>query len=146
MVDDFKGREELDLDALTQQPGRIKLNGEYLEIMPPTLGELIVLTKLRKKLTESQGDPVAALELFEESRVEIEKIIPELEGKLRDISQIMGVIQFMDALATPKDLEELAKRKITPLNDDQKKALDSIGLGKSEDSVTSTQDILIPQS
>lgn len=146
MVDNIRDREELDLDALTNAPGRIKFQGEWFDVQPPTLEQLVQLARIKREIGKPGIDEVEGLELFAKAREDLKEFLPELAGKLRDISEILGVLQFMDQLATPNDVEELTRRRITPLNDDQKKALDSLGLGPSEDSATSTQDILLPQS
>ena len=114
---------DLDLDTLVKPSKKVKLNGEIIELEPPTLEELVKLAKLGGEL---QGMDTSNLNADEVSDVidklnaGIRDVMPALKDVKLNIEQIIAVIEMMVDYATPNDTKELEKRGVK-LDGDQKK-------------------------
>jgi DNA polymerase I-like protein with 3'-5' exonuclease and polymerase domains len=136
---------DLDLDALTTPPKRVKINGEIIEIFAPDVQSLFELMAVGNKLKSSKDvKEEDAQQVFSDFRAQIDKLIPALKGKSVSIDQLFRLIDLVSKMAIPNDLEEMEKRGIT-INSEQKKIL-SDSLEKSPDSSISTQDTPLVQS
>lgn len=116
---------DLDLDTLVKPSKKVKLNGNIIELQPPTLEELVKLAKLGGELqgmdtSNLNADEVS--EVIEKLNGGIRELMPELKDTKLSIEQIIAVIEMMVDYAQPNDNKELAKRGVT-LDNDQKKTV-----------------------
>lgn len=116
---------DLDLDTLVKPSKKVKLNGNIIELEPPSLEELVKLAKLGGEL---QGMETTNLNADEVSNVidklngGIRELMPALADVKLNIEQIIAVIEMMVDYATPNDTKELEKRGIS-MTSDQKKTV-----------------------
>lgn len=120
---------DLDLDTLVKPSKKIKLGGEAIEIQPPSLEELLKLSKLGGAIQKRQsGEKMSeeeAVEAINNLRDAFAELIPELKGKALNVEQLLALLDLVVAMAMPSDVSELEKRGIT-LDADQKKILQDL--------------------
>lgn len=116
---------DLDLDTLSQNKKRVKINGQVIEFEPPALEDLIDLAKLGGKLQKYQGEQ--EVENVEEMgdvmdglKSGLQNIVPELKEHKLNLQQLLALIDLFVQSAQPNDAKELEKRGIK-LDGDQKK-------------------------
>lgn len=114
---------DLDLDTLVKPSKKVKLNGEIIELEPPTLEELVKLAKLGGELqgmdtTNLNADEVSTV--IDKLNEGIRDVMPALKDVKLNIEQIIAVIEMMVDYATPNDTKELEKRGVK-LDGNQKK-------------------------
>lgn len=126
-------RVAVDLDALSGKSIIVKLRGEEVELEEPALEDLFDLIRLAKVAqdadlpTEAEGiEDLAAIEngfkIYEDFRSGVDKVFPVLVGKKINIRQLLKIVEIMQELAVPPELEELEKHNIK-LTSDQKKTI-----------------------
>lgn len=120
---------DLDLDTLVKPSKRIKFGGEAIEIKPPSLEELLKLSKLGGQIQKRQsGQKMSeeeAVEAINSLRDAFAELVPELKGKPLNVEQLLALLDLVVGLAMPSDVSELEKRGIK-LDDDQKKILSDL--------------------
>lgn len=120
---------DLDLDTLVKPSKRIKFGGEAIEIQPPSLEELLKLSKLGGQIQKRQsGQKMSeeeAVEAINSLRDAFADLVPELKGKQLNVEQLLALLDLVVGLAMPSDVTELEKRGIK-LDDDQKKILSDL--------------------
>lgn len=116
---------DLDLDTLVKPSKKVKINGNIVELQPPSLEKLVKLAKLGGDL---QGMDTSNLNADEVSEVidklnnGIRELMPELKDIKLNIEQIIAVIEMMVDYATPADTKELEKHGVTMTRDQKKTA------------------------
>ena len=120
---------DLDLDTLVKPSKRIKLGGEAIEIQPPSLEELLKLSKLGGAIQKRQaGEKMSeeeAVEAINNLRAAFADLIPALKGKALNVEQLLALLDMVVSMAMPSDVSELEKRGIK-LDADQKKILQDL--------------------
>lgn len=120
---------DLDLDTLVKPSKKIRFQGETIEIAPPSLEELLKLSKLggqiQKKQTGEKMSEEEAIEAIGNLREAFGELVPELKGKPLNVEQLLALLEMVVQLAMPSDVAELEKRGIT-LDADQKKILQDL--------------------
>lgn len=120
---------DLDLDTLVKPSKRIKLGGEAIEIQPPSLEELLKLSKLGGAIQKRQaGEKMSeeeAVEAINNLRAAFADLIPALKGKALNVEQLLALLDMVVSMAMPSDVSELEKRGIK-LDADQKKILQGL--------------------
>lgn len=120
---------DLDLDTLVKPSKKIKFGGEVIEIKPPSLEELLKLSKLGGQIQKRQsGEKMSeeeAVEAINSLREAFAELVPELQGKQLNVEQLLAMLDLVVGLAMPSDVTELEKRGIK-LDDDQKKILSDL--------------------
>lgn len=116
---------DLDLDTLSADKKRVKINGQGIEIAPPALEDLIDLAKLGGKLQKIQGtgqatDPEEMIQLMDDLKSGLVNLVPELKDHKLNLEQLLALIDLLVSSAQPADAKELEKRGIK-LDGDQKK-------------------------
>lgn len=114
---------DLDLDTLVKPSKKVKLNGQIIELDPPSLEELVKLAKLGGELqgmdtSNLNADEVSAV--IDKLNAGIRDVMPALKDVKLNIDQIIAVIEMMVDYAQPNDTKELEKRGVK-LTGDQKK-------------------------
>lgn len=88
----------LDLDALLPEPKKIVLHGKSLDVLPLTIGQLIILAKLEAKLMSAkQPDDFKTLVLDA-----LKPVIPELNDVNFTIDQLKAIQQFVQKASLPE--------------------------------------------
>ncbi len=120
---------DLDLDTLVKPSKKIRLNGEAITINPPSLEELLKLSKLggaiQAKQTGKKMSEEEAVEAINSLRDAFAELVPELKGKSLNVEQLLALLDLVVKMAMPSDVTELEKRGIT-LDADQKKILSDL--------------------
>lgn len=120
---------DLDLDTLVKPSKKIKLAGEAITINPPSLEELLKLSKLggqiQKKQTGEKMTEEEAVEAINSLRDAFAELVPELKGKPLNVEQLLALLDLVVSMAMPSDVSELEKRGIK-LDADQKKILSDL--------------------
>lgn len=120
---------DLDLDTLVKPSKTIKLAGEAITINPPSLEELLKLSKLggqiQKRQTGKTMTEEEAVEAINSLRDAFAELVPELKGKPLNVEQLLALLDLVVSMAMPSDVSELEKRGIK-LDDDQKKILSDL--------------------
>jgi hypothetical protein len=100
---------DLDLDALVEQKYSIKLGGEVLNVVPPTLEQLINILGYAKKLEGVGGDvePQAVSEAFDGLKGFVAECIPELGDKKINLRQLIALVQYIVKISSPDDVKAL---------------------------------------
>lgn len=117
---------DLDLDTLSQDKMRVKIQGNVVEFNPPSLEDLIELAKLGGKMQKFKGGQIDTNDADEMSEVMdalkqgIANVVPELKEYKLNIDQLLAVLTLLTDKAQATDTKELEKRGIK-LDDDQKK-------------------------
>lgn len=138
---------DLDLDALKGAPKMVKLNGEQLEVYPPTLDEILQLQALGTRIMNTPKEEMTnekSLEAIEQFRTTLTELIPSVAGKRINIQQMLALMKFAAELAIPAEAKELKQRGITLGT--SKKKVDSDLSEKLQDSSITTQAIQSTQS
>ena len=104
--------EIIDLDALVPQEVTIKFGGEDIKVKPPTTGDVIQISFLFEKLKANQNSENIN-EVIDQITKQIQKCIPELEGKELNTAQILSLVQIISNLAMPQDAKELEAKGIS---------------------------------
>ena len=102
-----------DLDALAPKSVTIHLNGEDIQVRPPSTAVMLRMGQLKGL---QNADKLSAEELDKLAVVVNEIIvaaIPELEGKDLGAAQQFKLLEIIGDLTTPPDVKELQKRGIT---------------------------------
>lgn len=116
---------DLDLDALTSNTKKIKLNGKEFTITPPDVAELFELMSVGKKLRKmnsqdmSEEDAMNAFELMKDAFI---KIIPELKGEKVSIEQLFALLQLVTKMAIPSNVKAMEEAGVK-IDSTQKKTL-----------------------
>lgn len=120
---------DLDLDTLVKPSKTIRLKGEAIVINPPSLEELLKLSKLggaiQAKQTGKKMSEEEAVEAINSLRDAFAELVPELKGKDLNVEQLLALLDMVVKMAMPSDVSELEKRGIT-LDADQKKILQDL--------------------
>lgn len=120
---------DLDLDTLVKPSKTIKLAGEAITINPPSLEELLKLSKLggqiQKRQTGEKMTEEEAVEAINSLRDAFADLVPELKGKPLNVEQLLALLDLVVSMAMPSDVSELEKRGIK-LDADQKKILSDL--------------------
>lgn len=120
---------DLDLDTLVKPSKKIKLAGEAITINPPSLEELLKLSKLggqiQKRQTGEKMTEEEAVEAINSLRDAFAELVPELKGKPLNVEQLLALLDLVVSMAMPSDVSELEKRGIK-LDADQKKILSDL--------------------
>lgn len=120
---------DLDLDTLVKPSKTIKLAGEAITINPPSLEELLKLSKLGGQIQKRQtGDKMTeeeAVDAINSLRDAFAELVPELKGKPLNVEQLLALLDLVVSMAMPSDVSELEKRGIK-LDADQKKILSDL--------------------
>jgi len=120
---------DLDLDTLVKPSKTIRLGGEAIVINPPSLEELLKLSKLggaiQKKQDGKKMSEEEAVEAINSLRAAFADLVPELKGKPLNVEQLLALLDLVVKMAMPSDVTELEKRGIT-LDSDQKKILQDL--------------------
>jgi len=120
---------DLDLDTLVKPSKKIRLAGEAITINPPSLEELLKLSKLggqiQKKQTGEKMTEEEAVEAINSLRDAFAELVPELKGKPLNVEQLLALLDLVVSMAMPSDVSELEKRGIK-LDADQKKILSDL--------------------
>ena len=117
---------DLDLDTLSQDKMRVKIQGGVVEFNPPSLEDLIELAKLGGKMQKFKGGAIDTNNIDEMSEVMdalkngISNIVPELTNYKLNLDQLLAILDLLVDKAQSTDTKELEKRGIK-LDDDQKK-------------------------
>lgn len=116
---------DLDLDTLVKPSKKVKINGNIIELQPPSLEELVKLAKLGGELqgmdtTNLNADEVS--DVIDKLNNGIRELMPELNDIKLNIEQIIAVIEMMVDYATPDDQKELEKRGVSMTTDQKKTA------------------------
>lgn len=118
---------DLDLDTLVKPSKKVRINGEIVEIQPPSLEELVGLAKLGGELQSMQVDKknmdVDQVETaITKLRDGFASLVPELKDHKLNIDQLLALLDLVVQTAQPNDVKELEKRGIS-MSDDQKKTV-----------------------
>lgn len=120
---------DLDLDTLVKPSKTIKLGGEAIVINPPSLEELLKLSKLGGAIQKRQsGEKMSeeeAVEAINNLRAAFADLVPALKGKPLNVEQLLALLDMVVSMAMPSDVSELEKRGIK-LDADQKKILQDL--------------------
>lgn len=120
---------DLDLDTLVKPSKKIRLAGEAITINPPSLEELLKLSKLggqiQKRQTGEKMTEEEAVEAINSLRDAFAELVPELKGKPLNVEQLLALLDLVVSMAMPSDVSELEKRGIK-LDADQKKILSDL--------------------
>lgn len=115
----------LDLDTLDPRPGTVKLHGKEFTVYPPSVGQIVKLTKVAKSLddfTDTKVDGVSAIELVEKLLDVLDPIIPGIkDDKVQlNMAQAGALMRFVFSLASPKETEALRAEGIDPVTTEKK--------------------------
>jgi hypothetical protein len=117
---------DLDLDTLSQQKKRVKIQGNIVEFSPPSLEDLIELAKLGGQVQKYQQGGLDANNvddmsmLMDKLKDGLANVVPELKQYKLNMQQLLALIDLLVDSAQPADSKELQKRGIA-LDNDQKK-------------------------
>lgn len=107
----------LDLSALNPPAQKLKLpSGDVVDVQPPALESVLRLGFLGRKLSEATtitDDEIVAL--VAETKKEIIKVIPELEGIHLNITQYTTLIKLISDMGAPPQVAALADGGVTPV-------------------------------
>lgn len=105
---------QIDLAELASVPAELTLpNGEIVLVEPPELGDFLAIANLSDSLDDA-SDPAVVVQAFADLKLELVKLIPELEGIKLNMPQTQAIIAGLNELTIPEDLQELAKQNIKP--------------------------------
>lgn len=105
----------IDLDALTPPSATIKLNGETIEIAPPSLEDVMLLGSLSQKMSKFQGEDLEkASDAIAALTKQLIKCAPKLEGQKLNTPQLLKMVQVITDISMPPDAKELRDKGITP--------------------------------
>jgi len=119
---------DLDLDTLSQQKKRVKIQGNIVEFSPPSLEDLIELAKLGGQVQKYQQGGLDANNvddmsmLMDKLKDGLANVVPELKQYKLNMQQLLALIDLLVDSAQPADSKELQKRGIA-LDNDQKKTV-----------------------
>ena len=138
--------EKYDLRALKPQSRTLILrDGREVEVLPPTVGQVLQLIDATKTAEEADKDSEDQVKVLRTINGTLKEIIPamnQVEGsddKPVDfqVHELEGVIEFVFGMATAPDQEKLKELKIKPLDEGKKAPGD--GSASSPTSSASTQ-------
>jgi len=105
---------QIDLAELASVPAELTLpNGEIVLVEPPELGDFLGIARLSDDVDDATT-PSEILEAFTALKAELVKLIPELEEVKLNLPQTKLLIEGLNALTMPSDMEELEKQNIKP--------------------------------
>lgn len=114
---------DLDLDALSDNPIKIKLNGKVIEVFPPDLTSIFELTTFMNKFREVDASNSEGMAKFvEDFKKAFAKFIPGIENERLTIKQLFGLVQYIGKISIPKDTD-----RVEILGDGEKKIPDQQG-------------------
>lgn len=107
---------DLDLDYIQPEAKHVKLNGKLLEVYPPKLKNIVVISKMARELSDETKTIEEKVQVFESLKQVLAGIMPAFKEDDVDVTleQMIALIEFIFSLATPEDKEELAKLNATP--------------------------------
>lgn len=116
---------DLDLDTIVKPKGVVKLNGKTFEVEPPTVLQLLAMTKKAmslRNLDESDLSKDDILDKMNDVLGSIVELVPDMKEENLTLDQIFLLLDFLANMVVPSDVKELEKEGIT-LSNDQKKIL-----------------------
>lgn len=104
----------LDLDALMPKKATIKINGAEIDVVPPTVADVLKLGYLGQKLADGSKLPPEELDkLVTDLTDQIYKCVPQLNGTDLNLAQLLKVVDLINEMAMPPEDEELKARGVT---------------------------------
>lgn len=121
-------RIDLDLDTLTGQSRKVKINGNVIEVFPPSVEELFKLQQLASQFKKIDTENITedqAFDVLENLKSAFISLIPQLKDFKVNVEQLFKLLDLIVEMAVPHDLKELEKRGIKPSTEatDEKKIL-----------------------
>lgn len=120
---------DLDLDTLVKPSKKVRIGGEIITINPPSLEELLKLSKLGGAIQKKQDGKTMteeeAVDSINSLSTAFAELVPELKDVKLNVEQLLALLDMVVKMAMPSDVTELEKRGIK-LDSDQKKILQDL--------------------
>jgi len=95
----------IDLDALMPEPAEITLGGQKILMQPPTVEQVLKISKLSVQFKDIEENQDAIPEAITKMTDIVVEIIPELKGKALNVPQLIGIINLIVKMSNPQQEE-----------------------------------------
>lgn len=98
--------QSLDLNNLVPDTAQVTIGDQVLNVKPPTLRILFVITKLANKLSDVNGKPEDMDAVQAELKSELDKLIPGLENHEINSAQLLALTGLVNDMSIPESERE----------------------------------------
>lgn len=99
---------DLDLDALSDKPVKIKLNGKAIDIFPPDVQSIFELTSFMNRFkTVDRSNPEGMISFVDDFKKAFAQFIPGIENERLSIKQLFALVEYISTIAIPKNTDRV---------------------------------------
>lgn len=100
----------LDLDALLPEPFKVKINGRIIEVMQPSLRQLLSLQKVFINLQSALKESDADIDVIQKQLMDaVSDIVPAMKEDAEidlTIEQLIALMNFIQEKSTPQNVAQ----------------------------------------